>query len=183
MATGAIDMVLSSGTGGASYAVLKGTGESAILLEVLFVLETAGGKNINVDRFLPNTPLRVVVDHSGEDVTEDYPIELFDEKLRPGRVADMLENDTLVDTILPNMIKVATELVEGLKGKAIDKGMKQMSITMNHEIGRLASLHEKKQNIRIEEVRLALDVQAKLTTLIKNARVRMDALQLIREGD
>jgi ATP-dependent helicase HepA len=183
MATGAIDMMLSTGRGGASYGVLKGTGESAILLEVLFVLETAGSQNIDVDRFLPNTPIRVVIDHSGEDVTEDYTTELFDEKLRPGRVDDMLENETLVDVILPNMLKVANERVESLREKEIEKGIKRMEITMNHEIGRLASLHEKKKHIRIEEVRIALDVQAKLTTMIKNARVRMDAMQLIREGD
>jgi ATP-dependent helicase HepA len=81
------------------------------------------------------------------------------------------------------MLKVANERVESLREKEIEKGIKRMEITMNHEIGRLASLHEKKKHIRIEEVRIALDVQAKLTTMIKNARVRMDAMQLIREGD
>ena len=46
MVTGAIDMVLSSGTGSASFGVLRGTGSPAILLEVLFVLETAGEQSI-----------------------------------------------------------------------------------------------------------------------------------------
>ncbi|KYG79016.1 RNA polymerase-associated protein RapA [Roseivirga echinicomitans] len=182
MATGAIDMVLSSGTGGASYGVLRGTGNSMILLEVLFVLETSGGKNINVDRFLPNTPLRIVVDHSGEEVTEEYPVELFDQQLRPGQVNDLLENEYLVDTILPHMIKCATELVEGLREKEVIKGLKQVSLTMNHEIGRLASLHEKNKSIRPEEIQIALNEEAMLSRLIRSSRVRMDALQLIKEG-
>lgn len=182
MATGAIDMVLSSGTGGASYGVLRGTGNSMILLEVLFVLETSGGKNINVDRFLPNTPLRIVVDHSGEEVTDEYPVELFDQQLRPGQVNDLLENEYLVDTILPHMIKCATELVEEHREKEVIKGLKKMSQTMNHEIGRLASLHEKNKNIRPEEIQIALNEQAMLSRLIKSSRVRMDALQLIKEG-
>ncbi|WP_323756729.1 RNA polymerase-associated protein RapA [Roseivirga sp.] len=182
MATGAIDMMLSSGTGGASYGVLRGTGNSMILLEVLFVLETSGGKNINVDRFLPNTPLRIVVDHSGEEVTEEYPVELFDQQLRPGQVNDLLENEYLVDTILPHMIKCATELVEGHREKEVIKGLKQMNLTMNHEIGRLASLHEKNKSIRPEEIQIALNEEAMLSRLIRSSRVRMDALQLIKEG-
>jgi ATP-dependent helicase HepA len=183
MATGAMDMVLSLGVGGASYGVLRGTRNSAILLEVLFVLETSGGQNTHVDRFLPATPLRVVVDHGGEDVTDDYPIELFDQQLRPGRVDDMLENDTLVDEILPNMLKAATALAEELKADEVLKGMQEMSLTMNHEIGRLKTLHAKNENVRPEEIQLALEERAKLASLIKNARIRMDAVQLVREGE
>jgi ATP-dependent helicase HepA len=56
MVTGALDMVLSLGTGGASFGVLKGTAEKGVLLEVIFVLESAGRKGINIDRFLPSTP-------------------------------------------------------------------------------------------------------------------------------
>ncbi|MEQ8534642.1 MAG: helicase-related protein, partial [Imperialibacter sp.] len=183
MTTGAMDMVLSLGTGGASYGVLRGTKNSAILLEVLFVLETSGGQSTHVDRFLPATPLRVVVDHGGEDVTDDYPIELFDQQLRPGRVDDMLENDTLVDEILPNMLKAATAVAEELKADEVLKGMQEMSVTMNHEIGRLKALHAKNENVRPEEIQLALEERAKLASLIKNARIRMDAVQLVREGE
>ncbi|WOK05470.1 RNA polymerase-associated protein RapA [Imperialibacter roseus] len=183
MATGAMDLVLSDGAGAASYGVLRGTGESAILLEVLFVLETSGGKNIHVDRFLPATPLRVVVDHSGEDVTDDYPTELFDQQLRPGQIDDMLENDTLVDVILPNMLKAATALAEELRADEILNGLQQMRLTMDHEIGRLTALHAKNENVRPEEIELALEERAKLSSLIKDARIRMDAVQLVREGD
>jgi ATP-dependent helicase HepA len=178
-----MDLVLSDGAGAASYGVLRGTGESAILLEVLFVLETSGGKSIHVDRFLPPTPLRVVVNHAGEDVTDDYPIELFDQQLRPGRVDDMLENDTLVDEILPNMLKAATAVAEELKADEVLKGMQEMSLTMNHEIGRLKALHAKNENVRPEEIELALEERAKLSSLIKDARIRMDAVQLVREGE
>ena len=182
MATGAIDMVLSMGTGGASFGVLKGTGNSNILLEVIFVLETAGGQKINIDRFLPNTPLRVVVDHSGEDVTEDYPIELFDQQLRPGKVDDLLDNETLVDIILPNMLKEAKECAEKLGRDEIAKGIELMSATLKHEIERLISLQKKNNNIRRDEIRTAIDEMKGLSTLIQTARVRMDALQLIKEG-
>lgn len=183
MVTGAIDMVLSLGTGGASFGVLRGTGATGILLEVIFVFETAGGQGINVDRFLPSTPLRVVVNHTGDEVTADYPIEIFNKQLRPSKIDDLIENETLVDTIIPNMIKTATEVAEQLKLDEMDKGLARMSQTLDHELGRLAYLFKRNKGIRPDEIRTALDEKSKLTALIENARIRMDSIQLIREGD
>jgi len=183
MVTGALDMVLSLGTGGASFGVLRGTTEQGILLEVIFVLESAGKKGINIDRFLPSTPLRVVVNHSGDEVTEDYPVDLFNKQLRPGKIDDLIENETLVDTIFPEMIKAAEEIAEQLKIKEIDKAQERMNQTLDHEIGRLASLYKRNKAIRPDEIRTALAEKNVLTTLMGDARIRMDSLQLIREGD
>ena len=54
-----------------------------------------------------------------------------------------------------------------------------MNLTLNHEIERLYLLQQKNKNIRAEEIQIALDEQITLTTLIQNAQVRMDAIQLI----
>ncbi|MFT4738938.1 MAG: ATP-dependent helicase HepA [Paraglaciecola sp.] len=183
MVTGALDMVLSLGTGGASYGVLRGTGETGILLEVIFVLETAGKHGVYVDRFLPNTPLRVVVNHTSEEVTGDYPVDLFSKQLIPGQVDDLIANEMLVDTVLPEMIKTASEIAEQLKAKEIEIGLQRMNQTLDHEIGRLASLYKRNKAIRPDEIRTALDEKNILTTLISHASIRMDSIQLIKEGE
>ena len=183
MVTGALDMVLSLGTGSASFGVLRGTKKTGILLEVIFVLETAGRKGIDVDRFLPNTPLRIVVNHSGINVTKDYSVDLLNKQLKPGRIDDMLDNETLVETILPAMLQKATSLAEQLQGKEIDLGLQRMNQTLEHEIERLATLHQQNKAIRPDEIRTALDEKNVLTELIGNAQIRMDSLQLIREGE
>lgn len=182
MVTGALDMVLSLGTGSASYGVLRGTKRTGILLEVIFVLETAGKKGIDVDRFLPNTPLRVIVNHSGNNVTKDYSVDLLNKQLIPGRIDDMLDNETLVETILPNMLETATTLAEQLQEKEIAQGLQRMNQTLDHEIERLATLHQQNKSIRSDEIRTALDEKNMLIELIGNAKIRMDSLQLIREG-
>jgi ATP-dependent helicase HepA len=179
MTTGSIDMVLSSGTGSASFGVLRGTNSPGVLLELLFVLETTSEQSIYVDRFLPNTPLRIVVDHTGNEVTDMYSVETFDKKLTPGSIEPLLDNETLVETILPNMISVATKIAEEQRTKKIAKGLQRMNLTLNHEIDRLKVLQQKNKNIRPEEIQIALDEQITLATLIQNARVRMDAIQLI----
>ena len=181
MATGAIDMVLSSKFGSASYGLLKGNGKSALLLEMLFVLETAGKQSIDIDRFLPNTPLRIIVDHTGKEVTNEYSVEMLNKNLLPSSIEPLLENDAFVDSILPNMISSATEIVKELGEKEIAKGLEKMKLKLDHEIERLTALQKKNKHIRPEEIKIANEERNILSTLIKNARIRLDALQLIRK--
>ncbi len=181
MITDSIDMVLSSGTGSASYGVLRATESPGLILEILFVLETPAGQNIYVDRFLPNTPLRVIVDHTGNEVTDKYPVEILDKKLITGQIDTFLDNEILVETLLPNMITVATKIANEKSTLEIANGLKRMNLTLNHEIDRLTILQEKNNNIRSEEILIALEEQIALASLIKNARVRMDAIQLVRK--
>jgi ATP-dependent helicase HepA len=179
--TDSIDMVLSSGTGSASYGVLRACESPGLLLELLFVLETPPDQNIYVDRFLPNTPLRVVVDHTGNEVTDKYPVETFDKKLITGQIDSLLDNETIVETLLPHMITVATKVAKEKSTEEIANGLNRMNLTLNYEIDRLKILQEKNNNIRPEEIQIALKEQTALASLIKNARVRMDAIQLIRK--
>lgn len=182
MTTGALDMVLSSSFGNASFGILQGTGSPALVLELIFVLETAGQQNASVDRFLPNTPLRIVVDHSGEDLTDHYPAELLNKKLSASHIDALLENEALVDTMLPNMISSATEIAERLGEKEITYGLRHMTSSLDHEINRLKALQEKNPQIRPEEIRSAMEERSHLERIIKNARVRLDALLLIRQS-
>jgi ATP-dependent helicase HepA len=152
-------------------------------LEVLFVLETTDKKGIYVDRFLPTIPLRVVVNHIGDEVTADYPIEFMNQHLNPAQLDDLLSDETFENTILPNMLKTAEEIAEQLKTSEVKSGLELMSQTLDHEIGRLATLHKRNKAIRPDEVRRALAEKNVLTTLIANANIRMDSLQLIKEGD
>lgn len=179
MATGAIDMVLSSGTGSAGFGMLRGTNGPGILLELLFVLETTSEQSISVDRFLPNTPIRIVVDHTGREVTEKYPVESLNKNLTSGDINPLLDNESLVETILPDMISAGQKIAEVQRTRIIAKGMQRMNLTLNHEIDRLKVLQQKNKNIRPEEIQLALDEQLTLATLIQYARVRLDAIQLI----
>lgn len=183
MVTGALDMVLSSGTGGASYGLLKGAAKTGILLEVIFVLETTGKQSVYVDRFLPNTPLRIVVNHANDEVTENYPSDELNKQLLRGQIDDLIENERVVDTMIPTMIQEATQIAEQRKADEIEKGLERMKQTLDHEIARLASLHQRNKAIRPDEIRTAIEEKEVLTTLISNARIRMDSLLLIREGE
>ncbi|MEZ4826045.1 MAG: SNF2-related protein [Bacteroidia bacterium] len=182
MVTGVIDMILSSGTGNAAYGILRTKGAPGILLEALFVLETRGGHNLHVDRFLPGKPLRVVVDHTGREVTELYPAETFDQQVIPGNMDELLDNESFMEILLPNMITSATEIAETLAETEIARGLERMNTTLSREISRLHSLQKKNKSIRPEEIQMATQEQQTLNSLIRDAKIRPEALQIIRRG-
>jgi ATP-dependent helicase HepA len=180
MATGAIDKVLSSSIGTASCGLIRKSGKPGLLLELIFVLETTGKQRMDIDRFLPHTPLRVVVDHDGEDLTDSYSVTMLNKSLVPGNIDVLLENDLFVKTMLPNMIESATEIAEEMGEKEIEKGLERMKGILNHEINRLTALQKKNKDIRAEEIQAAIEERNTLFFLIKKARIRLDAVQLIR---
>ncbi len=180
MATGAIDKVLSSNLGTASCGLIRGGGKG-LVLELIFVLETAGKQRIDIDRFLPHTPLRIVVDHLGEDVTEDYSVAMLNKNVVPGKIDSLLENDAFVEILLPEMISSATEIAEERAEQEIEKGLERMKHTLDHEINRLTALQKKNKDIRPDEIQAAIKERNTLAFLIKKARVRLDAVQVIRK--
>ncbi|QAA80548.1 hypothetical protein EI546_01855 [Aequorivita sp. H23M31] len=76
-------------------------------------------------------------------------------------------------------ISAATKIAKEQSSKEIAKGLQTMKLTLNHEIDRLKTLQTKNKNIRPEEIQSALEERATLESLIKYARVRMDAMQVI----
>lgn len=181
MTTGAIDMVLGATIGNASYGVLPDIGASALVLETIFVLETAGQKSIAIDRFLPDTPLRILIDHTGKEVSQSYSVAMLTKNLMPSKIDDLLESEVFVDKILPNMITNSTKIAKVRAEKEVAKALQRMKLKLNHEINRLMALQKKNNNIRPEEIETAIEERTVLENLIKGASVRLDALLLIRQ--
>lgn len=182
MTTGAIDLVLGSGTGSVSYAELRGKHKPGFLLETLFVLETAGQQRASVDRFMPNTPLRMVVDMQGSPLTERYPADTLQNQLISLPFDELAGQDLLLEHVLPKMIEAATEHVEVLKSEAIEGGLKRMNRRLGYEINRLKQLQKKNPTIRNEEIAVAEREKKNLAQLIRQANLRLDALLLIKTG-
>ena len=70
MVIGGLDLFLSSDQGTASFLVWNEPGAQEILLESIYVIECIAPAHLNSERFLPPSPLRVVINRQGEDVTE-----------------------------------------------------------------------------------------------------------------
>ena len=86
-------------------------------MEAIFILEVVAPLTLQVDRFLPATPIRVIVNHSLENVTEEIPFE----KLQKGVLDDdpdkLLANPQFSQELFPGILKKCGEIAETKKIK------------------------------------------------------------------
>ena len=177
MVRGALDLMLGSEAGNATFGVWDSVGEKTILLESWIVVECVAPARLHVERFLPQTPLRIVVDHKGGDHTENAAF--AKPPLRRGDPASLLKNEAVKRKMLPAMLEKTRDL-GGVKSQAvIEDALARMHGEMSGEIARLRDLAEINDHIKPEEIAALEEREAALADAIGNARVRLDAVRLI----
>jgi ATP-dependent helicase HepA len=182
MVTGAIDLMLGGETGNCSFAVLPAENERTMLLEVIFVLETVAGAHLHTERFLAPTPVRVVVSHKLEDLSETYGDARWEPKLQKGSPYKLVENDEIARSTLPAMLEKADALAQTQATVLCESALAEMNRQVGHEVQRLQMLRQVNDHVREEEIELAQAHQRELATVINKSRLRLDCLRLIWKG-
>lgn len=182
MVTGAMDLLLGVETGNCAFAVVPTPHERTLILELIFVLEPIASPRLHVDRFLPLTPVRLLVNHKSEDITETFSDTEWEKKLQKGSPFKLLDNPEIAQRILPAMLQTATNFAETKVAALRDSAMKEMNLLLGHELERLETLAAINHHIRPQEISLAREQQAELANTLKQAPLRLDSLRLIWKG-
>ena len=180
--TAALDLVLGSEKGNCGFARWPDAKVSAVYLEALFVLESVAPPALHVDRFLPPTPLRLVVDHRGQDVGSKLPPDTLRPLLKNGAAYGLIDRAEFRDELLPNMVAAATasagKHVPGLLAKA----RQTMAAQLDPEIARLKELRKVNPTVRADEIERLEEERKALDRHIGTARLRLDAIRVIQRG-
>jgi ATP-dependent helicase HepA len=182
LVTGATELLLGSEAGNCTFAVLPTAGERTLLLELIFVLEAIAPPQLHVDRFLPATPIRLVLNHKQENVNELHSSAALAGKLRKGSPYKLIENQEVSRRTLPAMLQHAATMAETQAATLRQAALDEMNHLLGHEVQRLQTLMQVNDHVRPQEVKLAEEQQAALTTTIRQARIRLDSLRLIWKG-
>jgi len=174
--TGAIDLLLGSGEGNSSFATWEGA-KQAIFLETIFVIEPVAPQSLHLDRFLPATPLRIVVDTTGKNVSADVLPTAAD--LKAGSIFPLLDNGRIKAKVLPAMLTKSRVHAEERSGLLVAQAQQKMQATLGGEIERLRDLQKVNDHIRDEEILLLQSQLEELTTRMAEAPLRLDAVRLI----
>ncbi len=177
MVRGALDLMLGSAAGNATFGVWDSIGEKIILLEAWLVVECVAPARLHVERFLPQTPLRILVDHKGGNHSADAAF--AKPPLRKGDAAALLRNEKVKRTFLPAMLGQVRDLGTAQSHAIIESAMTLMRGEMAAEIARLRDLAEVNDHIKPEEITALEERESELATVIHNARIRLDAVRLI----
>ena len=174
--TGAMDLLLGSEQGNCSFGLCRDPHEKELFIEAIFVVETLAPTVLHADRYLPPTPLRVVVNQAKERVSLDCS------DLEDGSPRKLLENGMVRGQLIPRMLKAAQSIAEEDSKDLIAECNQMMSIELRNEVNRLSSLRKVNDHIRMEEIDLLREQFQQLEEAIEESRVRLDAFRLIWKG-
>ena len=179
MVTGVMELLTGSEQGNSTVAFLPMPGPDALLLETVFVLDVVAPPVLYVDRFLPPTPLRIVVDQRLQDVTVAFPSKMLSVELCDARKALRYADRSWQDELVPKMIDEARRLADEERPGRIRSSREAMQRVMGKELRRMVALAEVNDHVRPEEIERARVEIEELDEAIGSASLRLDALRLI----
>ena len=182
LVTSALDMLLGGEAGNSSFAFWPDPQSRGLYLEAVYLLECVAPPALHVDRFLPPTPVRVAVDHLGENQGARLTPELLARHLKPGEVYRLLDLPGLRDELVPQMLATAGALAERHVSGLVAQACQQMNQQLGMELERLRELSKVNRNVRREEVEALAAQQRALAEHLRGARLRLEAVRLIQRG-
>lgn len=182
MVRGCIELFLGTVQGNSCIATLEDTGSFELLLEAVYVLECIAPKKLNIGRFLPSSPIRIVVNHTGLDVSDKNSFDFFEKSLKELPASWLKEYPEIIQNLLPEMISKSFIYAEKASKENIHSGLKRVNQITGVELDRLVNLQQINPDIRKDEILSAKNKIAKLTDYISSARLRLDAVRLIKKG-
>ncbi len=182
LATGALDLVLGSEQGSCGFARWPDTKGSGLYLEAIYLLEGIAPPQLHLDRFLPPTPVRVLVDHRGADVAEALPHLALKRLLKEGDGQPLLRQAEIRGTLIPRMLEQSQALAERKVSGLVARARQTMAAQLDHELARLQALQRVNPSVRPGEVEAMAQLQRDLDRHLAEARLRLDSLRLIHRG-
>jgi len=181
MVMSAMDLVLSSETGNAALSVVKHPDLKAgqFMLELLFVVECSAPAELKVGRFLPHTPIRVLMDQNKQDLSELINHQsLFEtrNKFDKGQIIAFInsQREHITDTI-----KVAEVAAKQKMQQLVTQSNELMLATLSAEIKRLVRLKKINPSIKQQEIEQLKDGAMLSHENIAQAQLRLDAVRFI----
>ena len=181
MVMGAMDLVMSSETGNAALGVVKHPELKAgqFLLELLFVVECSAPAELKVGRFLPHTPIRVLINQNKQDMSEQISHQsLFEtgSKFDKDQIVSFINNQR---NNLTDMIKIAEESARRTMQSLVVEANEQMLASLTAEIKRLVRLKKINPSIKDLEIEQLKDMAMLSHENIGQAQLRLDAVRFI----
>ncbi|SDJ58861.1 ATP-dependent helicase HepA [Ferrimonas sediminum] len=176
-----IDLVTSGDTGSTSVALLKNKALPAgtLFLEMIFKVEAIAPSEVQIGRFLPPTPVRVLMDKSGKDLAPNVTFDSFNRQLMPvnRHTASKLVNAS--QPVLHPLLKQGDDYAQAQMSELVAQAQSDMEQQLGAELTRLEALKAVNPNIRSSELDAVREQISMVTAHLQRAQLDLDAVRMI----
>ncbi|WP_119967689.1 RNA polymerase-associated protein RapA [Shewanella japonica] len=177
----ALDMITDSETGTTSVAVLKNKALPAgtLFLELIYMADVSAPKSSQLYRYMPPTPIRVLLDKNGQNLAEKVDYSSFDKQLSAvnRHIASKLVNAS--QPILHPLLAKGEEQAQAALANLVEQAREKMTTQLNGELTRLESLKAVNPNIRDSELDYIRNQMAELNSYIDDSQFQLDAIRMV----
>ena len=181
LVSGIMESVTSSGLGKAALATMtvKALPAGTLLLEALYTVHCPAPESLQLSRFLPVSPLRLLVDVNGRDLSATLPHDRLNDmcsNIRRRTAQSIVPQiRPQVETMVDHAERLAAPHLEPLRAEALE-GLSQL---LTPEIQRLESLKQVNPAIRDEEIAFFREQLAAAESAIGQASLSLEGIRVI----
>ncbi len=181
MVRGVLDLVLSDEIGNASIGLLKTEAlpVGTFFLECLFTVEATAPAHLQLGRYLPTTPIRILVDKNGNDLGNKVSEAVLDKQLTPVKKLMALQLIKALKTQIAPLVTKAEAHGEQQISAIQAKALKSMQSKLGQEQQRLTALKAINPSVRQAEIDFLAHQQDELSHYIDKAQLTFEAVRMI----
>jgi ATP-dependent helicase HepA len=181
MVLGVMDLVLSDEIGNASIGLLKNEAlpVGTFFLECLFTVEATAPAHLQLGRYLPTTPIRILVDKNGNNLADKVSEKVLDKQLSPVKKQMALQLVKALKSQIAPLVSKAEVHGEKQIVAIQEKSLAAMQNKLALEQQRLTALKAINPSVRQEEIDFISQQQDELTHYIDKAQLTFEAIRMI----
>lgn len=179
MVVGIMDFISSKEMGNVTIAAWKTPSKESFLFEGYYLLSCVADKKLQLQKFFPPTPLRVLLNPQFQDVTAKLPKKFIDENTETIDAEKRAQMKELPKDFLKECIKKGKELCVARAKQYKEKFKDEMLKSMNGEIERLEALRKVNPTVSETEILLLKFNRDNMLKAMEKAELSLDSLRLI----
>ncbi|CNE71168.1 RNA polymerase-associated protein RapA [Yersinia nurmii] len=176
-----LDLILSGDTGSCAVSLLKNKAlpVGTLLAELVYVVEAQAPKHLQLTRFLPPTPVRMLMDRKGTNLAAQVEFESFNRQLNAVNRHTSSKLVNAVQQEVHGMLQQAEALVEEQAKALIETAKQEADEKLSAELARLEALKAVNPNIRDDELEALEHNRKMVLENLNQAGWRLDAIRLV----
>ena len=176
-----MDLIVSGELGNTAVLAMPipGAVRGRILVESIYVLESASSDEVQSARYLPPATIRVFIDQTGQRYDHLPSVVTHNEKIdrvRPEMAKRIIASKA---TLIGKMIRASTKLADKLAPGILQQAHKKTTRTLSAEVERLQSLIKVNPNVRQSEIDYFESQLQDIRQQLDEASIRLDAVRVV----
>lgn len=159
---------------------VAGWSKSQVVIECTFVFQAATTESKwFADEFFPSTPIRIVIEATGKDMTSELDWQTLSKTLSPLNATAAAFVKKLPGERIRGLLNKALSQAQGISNPIKHRSLLRMNTAIDEEIARLKSFQAKNELINELEIQWWNDRRVNLVNAFSGAQVRLDSFLLV----